>query len=71
MRPKAEKDTEDLYQTTRNLLENLQKLRSAQYIGVQENESAYETQAALYSIVRQGRELAGVCMHNVRQNFSV
>lgn len=56
MRPKQEKDTEDLYQTTRNLLENYAKLKSSQYLA---SDSTLKAQSALYSIVREGKELAG------------
>ena len=58
MRPKAEKDTEDLYQNTRKLLENYTKLKTPQFLTGEEGESA-GAQAALYSIVRQGQELTG------------
>ena len=57
MRPKQEKDTEDLYQTTRKLLENYAKLKSSQYLA---SDSALKAQSALYSIVREGKELAGM-----------
>lgn len=60
MRPKAEKDTEDLYQSTRKMLENFAKLKTSQYITNSESDYAYAAQSTLYSIVREGREWAGV-----------
>ena len=58
MRPKEEKDTEDLYMNTRKLLENFKKMKRSQYVTTQD--SGKEAQAALYSIVREGREFAGI-----------
>lgn len=60
MRPKEEKETEDLYSTTRKLLENFANLKTSQYITTAATDDAYATQSALYSIVREGREWAGV-----------
>ena len=57
MRPKDEQDTEDLYMNTRKLLENFKKMKRAQYVTTQD--SGKEAQAALYSIIREGREFAG------------
>ena len=57
MRPKAEKETEDLYQSTRILLENFSKLKASQYVTSGGAQSS--AQSALYSIVREGREWMG------------
>ena len=57
MRPKAEKETEDLYQSTRILLENFAKLKAAQY--VTNGGTGSSAQSALYSIVREGSEWMG------------
>ena len=58
MRPKQEQDTEDLYQSTRKLLENFQKIKTSAYVS-SSTETGSEAQAALYSIVREGKELVG------------
>ena len=57
MRPKEEKETEDLYSTTRKLLENFTRLRTSQFVTNSGPNEA--TQSALYSIIREGREWAG------------
>ena len=57
MRPKEEKETEDLYISTKKLLDNLAKLRTSQY--VKSKAKGSDDQAELYSIVREGREWAG------------
>jgi hypothetical protein len=60
MRPKEEKETEDLYSTTRKLLENFSKLRTSQMVtSTSATDASTATQSALYSIVREGREWAG------------
>ena len=59
MRPKEQKDTEDLYMSTRKLLENFNKVKTSAYVTVPGRESSSEAQAAIYSIIREGRELAG------------
>ena len=59
MHPKEDKDTEDLYQSTRKLLANYTKLKTPQFLGGGYESKASDTQSALYSIVRQGQELTG------------
>ena len=61
MYPKEQKDTERLYQTTRDLLNNMAnaKTRSGYVICPLRNDHKSEAQSALYSFVKEGHEMAG------------
>ena len=57
MRPKAKKEADNLNQNIKKLLEKYSKLKTQQLLTGEEDISG--AQAALYSIVRQGKELTG------------
>ncbi len=61
LRPKVKSDTDDLYQTTRELLDNFNRVKTVSYAvdSSCNSESQYLTQAAIYNIVREGSELTG------------
>ena len=61
MYPKEQKDTERLYQTTRDLLNNMAnaKTRTGYVICPLRNDHKSDAQSALYSFVKEGHEMAG------------
>lgn len=61
MKPKDEEETEQLYESTRKLFEQFNPTRIGSYMNSQGNGSV-EAQMAFYTMVREGKELAGECL---------
>jgi len=63
MYPKKQKDTDDLYQTTRELLEGMTGMKKSQspYVicPLRNTNAEGNVQNALYSVVREGNEMTG------------